>query len=349
MLRIEEEPFGTNDDGSMVVRYRLQNGDLELAVITWGAVVQALLVPDRDGHLADIVLGYDTFDGYVQDTAYLGAVVGRFANRIAQGRFTLDGDRYQIPCNDRGHALHGGPEGFDRQVWSARPVETLDEVAVELALVSPDGQMGFPGNLSVTVRYTLGPASVRIDYTAHTDKPTVLNLTQHTYFNLQGPHGGTVESHVVSIPASRYLPVDGTGIPLGPPSPVHGTPFDFRVPKPVGRDLRAGTAQLAASRGFDHSLLLDGRHGGRLARAGRVEEPVTGRALEVFTDQPAVQLYTGNMLDGSLVGKAQRTYRQSDGLCLETQHLPDSPNRDTYPSVVLRPGQQWRSCTVWRF
>jgi aldose 1-epimerase len=349
VLGIEEEPFGTTDEGSKVVRFRLQNGDLSLAVITWGAVVQALGVPDRDGHVADVVLGYDTFDGYAQDTANLGAVVGRFANRIAGGRFTLDGVDYQIPCNDQGNALHGGPEGFNRQVWSARPVESLDEVAVELTHVSPDGHMGFPGNLSVTVRYTLGPSSVTIDYTAHTDKPTVLNLTQHTYFNLQGPGSGTIESHVLSIPASRYLPVDETGIPLGPPSPVHGTPFDFRAPKPVGRDLRAGTAQLAASHGFDHSLLLDGRHGGRLARAGRVAEPVTGRVLEVLTDQPAVQLYSGNMLDGSLVGKGQRTYRQSDGLCLETQHLPDSPNRDTYPSVVLRPGEEWRSSSVWRF
>jgi aldose 1-epimerase len=349
VLSIEETTFGTTDDGTEVGRFRLRNGDLDLAVITWGAVVQSLGVPDRDGHVADIVLGYDTLDGYVQDTANLGAVVGRFANRIAGGRFTLDGVDYQIPCNDRGNALHGGPEGLNRQVWSARALQSEDDVAVELGHVSPDGHMGFPGNLSVTVRYTLGRSSVTIDYTASTDRPTVLNLTQHTYFNLQGTEDGTIESHVLSIPASHYLPVDETGIPLGPPAPVHRTPFDFRSPKSIGRDLRAGTVQLATSRGFDHSLLLDGRNGGRLTQAARVEDPVTGRVLEVLTDQPAVQLYSANMLDGSLVGKGQRTYRQSDGLCLETQHLPDSPNRHTYPSVVVRPGQTWRSTTIWRF
>jgi aldose 1-epimerase len=349
VLGIEEEPFGTTDDGSEVVRFRLRNGDLDLTVITWGAVVQSLRVPDRDGHVADVVLGYDTLDGYVQDTANLGAVVGRFANRIAGGRFTLDGVEHQVPCNDRGNALHGGPEGFNRQVWSAKASQSTDVVAVELTHVSPDGHMGFPGNLSVAVRYTLGRSSVTIDYTAHTDKPTVLNLTQHTYFNLQGPENGTIEPHVLTVPASRYLPVDEAGIPLGPPAPVHRTPFDFRSPKPIGRDLRAGTVQLASNQGFDHSLLIDGRHGGHLARAARLEDPVTGRVLEVHTDQPAVQLYTGNMLDGSIIGKGQRTYRQSDGLCLEAQHLPDSPNRDSYPSVVLRPGEEWRSTTVWQF
>jgi aldose 1-epimerase len=349
MLSIEEQTFGTTDDGTTVDRFRLRNGDLDLAVITWGAVVQCLGVPDRDGHVTDVVLGYDTLDGYVQDTANLGAVVGRFANRIAGGRFTLDGVEYQIPCNDRGNALHGGPEGFNRQVWSARAMQSPDVVAVELTHVSPDGHMGFPGNLSVTVTYTLGRSSVTIDYRAVTDKPTVLNLTQHTYFNLQGPENGTIESHVLSIPASRYLPVDETGIPLGPPVPVHRTPFDFRSPKSVGRDLRAGTVQLTSSRGFDHSLVIDGRHGGQATRAARLEDPVTGRVLVVLTDQPAVQLYSGNLLDGAIIGKGQRAYRQSDGLCLETQRLPDSPNRETYPSVVLRPGEEWRSTTVWQF
>lgn len=349
MLSIEEESFGATNDGTTVDKFVLRNGDMALAVITWGAVVQSLGVPDRDGHVADVVLGYDTLDGYLHDTAYFGAVVGRFANRIAGGRFTLAGVEYQVPCNDRGNALHGGPEGFHRQVWSARASQSKDQVAVELTHLSPDGAMGFPGNLTVAVKYTLERSSVRIDYTASSDKLTVLNLTQHTYFNLQGRQGGTIESHVLRIPASRYLPVDGTGIPLGPPVPVHGTPFDFRVAKAIGRDLRAGTAQLAASRGFDHSLLIDGRHGGQLAPAARVEEPATGRVLELITDQPAVQLYTGNMLDGSLVGKGQRTYRQGDGLCLETQHLPDSPNRDSYPGVVLSPGETWRSSTIWKF
>ncbi len=347
MLTMEEETFGVTGDGTEIERYLLRNGDLDLAVITWGAVVQALRVPDPHGRVADVVLGYDTLDGYLQDTANLGAVVGRFANRIAGGRFSLDGVDYQVPCNDRGNALHGGPEGFNRQVWSARALQAQDHVAVELTHRSEDGHMGFPGNLSVTVTYTLGRSSVTIDYTARTDRPTVLNLTQHTYFNLQGPENGTIESHMLSIPASRYLPLDQTGIPLGPPAPVRGTPFDFRSPKAVGRDLRAGTVQLAASRGYDHSLLLEGRRAGHLTRGALVRDPVTGRSLEVLTDQPAVHFYSGNMLDGSLVGKGQRIYRQSDGLCLETQHLPDSPNRDTYPTVVLRPGETWRSSTIW--
>jgi aldose 1-epimerase len=349
VLSIDQESFGATEDGAEVDRFVLRNGALDVAVITWGAVVQSVGVPDRHGQVADVVLGYDTLDGYERDTAYFGAVVGRFANRIAGGRFKLDGIEHQIPCNDRGNALHGGPQGLHRQLWSATPRRSEDKVAVELTHLSPDGAMGFPGNMSVTVRYTLEGTSVRIDYAASTDKPTVLNLTQHTYFNLLGPHGGTVESHVLSLPASRYLPVDETAIPLGLPAPVQGTPFDFRVPTPVGRDLRVGTALMASSRGFDHSFLLDGWQPGRMVPAARVEEPLTGRVLELVTDQPAVQFYSGNMLDGSLVGKGGRTYRQSDGLCLETQHLPDSPNRDAFPSVVLRPGQVWRSTTIWKF
>jgi aldose 1-epimerase len=346
---IDQESLGATSDGTTVDRYVLRNGALEVAVISWGAVVQSVRVPDRDGRMAEVVLGYDTLDGYERDTAYFGAVVGRFANRIAGGRFSLDGVEYQVPCNDRGNALHGGPEGFHRQVWSATAHRSANHAAVELTHLSPDGAMGFPGNMSVAVTYTLEGSSVRIDYAASSDRPTVLNLTQHTYFNLLGHDGGTVESHVLSLPASRYLPVDQSAIPLGPPDPVQGTPFDFRVPKPVGRDLRQGMTQLATSRGFDHSLLLDGWRPGLLVPAARVEEPLTGRVLEIVTDQPAVQFYSGNLLDGSLVGKGKRAYRQSDGLCLETQHLPDSPNRDAYPSVVLRPGQLWRSTTIWRF
>ena len=346
---IQEENFGVTHDGTKVDRYLLRNGHIEIAVITWGAVVQSIRVPDRTGHVADVVLGYDTLEGYLTDSAYFGAVVGRYANRIAHGRFTLDGVEYQVPCNDRGNALHGGPEGFHRQVWSARTTHAPDKVAVELTHQSPDGAMGFPGNLKVSVTYTLEHSCLRIEYAATSDKPTVLNLTQHTYFNLHGPGNGTIESHVLSIPASRYLPVDAEGIPLGPAAPIQGTPLDFRRAKAVGRDLRAGTVQLAASRGFDHSLLLDNGRQGHVIPAARVKDPATGRFLELLTDQPAVQFYSGNMLDGSLVGKGQRTYRQSDGLCLETQHLPDSPNTDSYPSVVLRPGERWTSTTMWKF
>lgn len=349
MPSIQVETFGATDEGTQVDRYLLHNDDIDIAVITWGAVVQSVRVPDREGRVADVVLGYDTLAGYLIDSAYFGAVVGRYANRLAHGRFVLDGVEYQVPCNDRGNALHGGPEGFNRQLWSARPTAAQDTVSVELTHLSRDGAMGFPGNVSVTVTYTLERSAVRIEYEASSDKPTVLNLTQHTYFNLHGPEDGTTESHELSVPASRYLPVDAAGIPLGPAAPIQGTPLDFRRAKPVGRDLRTGSTQLAASRGFDHSLLLDGWRQGHVIPAARVEEPSTGRVLEVLTDQPAVQFYSGNMLDGSLVGKGQRTYRQSDGLCLETQHYPDSPNADTYPSVVLRPGERWHSTTIWKF
>jgi aldose 1-epimerase len=348
MTGVRSEPFGVTESGESVERYVLGNGHLEVSLLTWGATVQSLLVPDRNGDHADVVLGFDGLTGYLGEHPYFGAVIGRYANRIARGRFFLDGVAYQVPPNDRGNALHGGPEGFHRKVWSARPTGSDDAPAVELIHVSPYGDMGFPGTLESTVTYTLDGDQIRIDYRATTDRPTVVNLTQHSYFNLAGPNGGSIESHELEIRASHYLSVDAESIPTGQPAPVDGTPFDFRRSKLVGRDIGRADEQLAHGLGYDHSWVLD-RSSGSLSLAARVIEPGSGRGLEVLTTEPAVQFYSGNQLDGTLRGKGNRPYQQREGMCLETQHLPDSPNRPDFPSVVLRPGETHESTTVWRF
>jgi aldose 1-epimerase len=344
-VSVHREPFGTTTAGVEVERVVLDSGQARLSVLGWGACVQALEVPDRRGRLGDVVLGFDTLAGYEGDDAFLGAVVGRYANRIAHGRFTLDGQEHQVPTNDRGHALHGGPDGFHRHVWQV--VELADEgsPAVTLRHVSPDGDMGFPGRLEATVTYRLAGSEVQIDYRAVTDRPTVVSLTQHTYFNLAGPGSGPVEDHVLTVAADGYLPVDDTGIPTGGPVPVQGTVFDFRSGKRVGDNVRRADPELLPARGFDHALVLAEGSG----PAVRLVEPRSGRVLELLTDRPALQLYTGNQLDGTSVGKAGLCHRQGDGMCLETQALPDSPNHPEFPSVVLRPGEEWRSTTVWRF
>lgn len=348
MTRLRSEPFGVTAAGKSVERYVLDNGHIEVSLLTWGATVQSLLVPDRYSDQSDVVLGFDELAGYLGDHPYLGAVVGRYANRIARGRFTLDGVDFQIPTNVRGSALHGGPEGFHRQVWAARAIDTPDELAVEFSHLSPHDTMGFPGTLDTTVAYSLDGGDIRIDYRATSDRPTILNLTQHSYFNLAGLLGGSIESHELEMPASRYLPVDSDSIPLGQTAAVDGTPFDFRRPKPVGRDIGLADEQLTHGRGFDHSWVLDGSSTSP-SLAARLFEARTGRMLEVLTSEPAVQFYSGNQLDGSLRGKRGRPYQRREGLCLETQHFPDSPNRPGFPSVVLRPGEEFRSTTIWRF
>ena len=342
------DPFGVTESGETVERYLLDNGQLEVCLLTWGATVQSLRVPDSSSDRSDVVLGFDDLAGYVGDHPYFGAVIGRYANRIARGRFCLDGEEFQIPLNDRGNALHGGPEGFHRQVWTAWPRRSDEALAVEFSHLSPHGSMGFPGTLTSTVTYTLDGTEVRIDYRATTDRVTVVNLTQHSYFNLAGPLGRSVESHQLEIFASRYLPVDSESIPIGPPAPVDGTPFDFRRPKLVGHDIGSADQQLQNGLGYDHSWVVD-RAPGPPSLAARAVEPTSGRVLEVLTDQPAIQFYSGNQLDGTLRGKGGRAYEHRAGLCLETQHLPDSPNRPDFPSVVLRPGEVFSSTTIWRF
>lgn len=350
MTDVRCEEFGHTGDGTAVQRWHLRNGDLSASFLTWGATIQALTVPDRHGRPDDVVLGFSDLEGYLAQNAFIGAVVGRYANRIAHGRFTLQGEEHQVPVNDRGHALHGGPDGFHRQVWTAEATRSAEGPQVVLGHLSPHGHMGFPGTVEVTVTYTLAADGLRVDYRASTDRPTVLSPSQHTYFNLSGPGGDDVEQHEVEIAADRFLPVDESAIPVGEPTAVAGTPFDFRRPRAVGARLREGHEQIRLARGYDHTWLLDRRadeEGPGLA--ARVTDPTTGRVLEVLTDQPGVQFYSGNQLDGSLVGKAGRTYRQTSGLCLETQALPDSPNRPEFPPATLFPGEELTSTTVFRF
>ena len=303
-------------------------------------MLQSVRVPDASGTVAEVTLGYDDLAGYLADDGYLGAVVGRYANRIGGSRFELDGVEHELRANHGRACLHGGPEGFSSRLWSAREVTD----GVELSLTSADGDMGFPGELQATVTYRLTDDGLEIAYTATTDRPTVVNLTNHAYWNLAG--GGTIEEHVLQLPAASVVAVDDELIPTGI-EPVEGTPMDFRSPRRIGADLRAGTAQLRHARGYDHAWVLDGGPGMRTA--ARLVDPVSGRRLEVSTDQPSVQFYSGNFLDGSAVGRGGRTHRQGDGLCLETQHLPDSPNRPEFPSTVLRPGQTYTTSTVHRF
>ncbi len=361
------EPFGTTSDGTPVERHVLRNGPLEVAVLSYGGVLQSILAPDREGHVADVSLGFDDLADYEQRSPYFGALVGRYANRIAEGRFTLDGREHRLAANNGPNNLHGGPRGFDTRVWAVEelPATTAAAAAsrgpgLRLTLESPDGDQGFPARLTVAVTYTLdADGGLRLDYEARNAEPpegpsTVVNLTNHCYFNLGGEGGRSVEDHELQILAERYTPVSGTAIPLGGPEPVTGTPMDFRSPTPIGSRWRENHPQLAVGQGYDHNWVLDGEDGGApvhdgLALAAVAHDPAGGRVLETWTDQPGVQFYSGNFLDGSLRGKSGRTYRQGDGFCLETQHWPDSPNRPDFPSTVLRPGETFRTSTLWRF
>jgi aldose 1-epimerase len=342
-VSVQRELFGALPDGREVERFVLRSGKVEVALLTYGAVLQSLRSPDTAGAVAEVTLGYDDLDGYLADSTYVGSVVGRFANRIARGRFTLDGVEHVLPQNNGAACLHGGPGGFHTRVWEPREVPG----GVELSLTSPDGDMGFPGTLTATVTYVLDDDGLAIDYTAETDAPTVVNLTNHAYWNLDGD--GSIDDHVLELPAERFVAVDEGLIPIGL-QPVEGTPMDFRTPRRIGEELRSATDQLLHARGYDHAWVLpdgdDGKDGLRLM--ARVRAPRSGRVLEVHTDQPSVQFYSGNFLDGSVVGRG-RAYRQGDGFCLETQHLPDSPNQPDFPTTVLRPGERYATRTVFRF
>jgi aldose 1-epimerase len=336
-------------DGQPVQRWTLREGPVEVAVLTYGALLQSVTVPDRHGEPADVVLGFDDLDDYVADHPYFGATIGRFANRIARGRFVLDGVEHRLPANNGANCLHGGTSGFDRRVWAATEVTEAGRAGVRLELVSPDGDNGFPGTLTTSVTVTLQDATLRLDYAATTDAPTVVNLTNHTYVNLAGAGSGTVEHHELELAASRYLPVTPDVIPTGELAEVSGTPFDFTTAQPLGRRLRDGNEQLVRGQGYDHCLVLDRSAGEAISRAAWLHDPGSGRVLEVWTDEPGVQLYTGNQLAATLVGKRDRVYRQADAVCLETQHFPDSPNQPSFPSTVLRPGERFTSTTEFRF
>ncbi len=340
------EPFGTTPDGTAVARHTLARGDLRVRVLTYGAIVQSLEIGG-----ANVVLGFADLDAYLAHNSpgpYFGAVVGRYANRIAGGRFRLGGREHALARNDGPNALHGGHDGFDRRVWS---VAAAGDDHLVLRRVSPDGEEGYPGTLHAEVAYTLvDPTTLRIDYAATTDAATPVNLTQHTSFNLAGEGGGDVLGHVLELPAARYVAVDEDAIPVpGDPAPVAGTAFDFTSPAPIGARIRAGEEQLVRGQGYDHHFVLDAPGApDALALAARLRDPVSGRTLEVHTSEPGIQLYSGNFLDGTLVGTSGRAYRQGDGVALETQHAPDSPNRPDFPSTVLAPGQTYVSRTEWR-
>ena len=342
--RVAKREFGHTPEGTDVELYSLTNGKIEVGVITYGGIVVSLRTPDRNGKLDDVVLGCDSVEKYVAQTAHFGGIVGRYANRIAHGSFQLDGHTYSIPKNDGGNALHGGIRGFDKVVWEAKQIPN----GVELTYVSKDGDQGFPGMLTTIVRYTLDGSALRIDYSATTNKNTVLNLTNHSYFNLAGQGNGDALRHVVKIDASRMTPVDATLIPTGELKSLEGTAFDFRTPHAIGERIDADDPQLRLGHGYDHNFVLD-HPSDKLSEAAEVYEPSTGRILRVLTTEPGVQLYTGNFLDGSITGKEGRVYNRRFALCLETQHFPDSPNHPNFPSTELKPGVKFHSVTVYEF
>ena len=346
-MTVTTRQFGRLPDGSDVDLYVLDNGRVEVRAITYGAIITSLRTVDRDGGRASIVLGHGQLEPYIENPPYLGAVVGRFANRIARGRFSLDGRAYQLSANDGPNHLHGGPRGFHRHVWNAAPHQEGNASGVVFTRLSPDGEEGYPGALAARVAYVLSSTDdVTITYEATTSAPTIVNLTQHTYFDLSAGSAADVLAHELTIDAGSYLPVDDTMIPLGDASPVADTPFDFRAATSIGSRLQAADDQLRRGRGYDHSWVLD--KPAPLARAARAADRASGRSVEVWTTEPGLQFYSGNLLDGSVAAAGGRVLRQHAGFCLETQHFPDSPNQPAFPSTVLRPGETYRSTTVWR-
>jgi len=346
---IRKDPFGTTTAGEKVDRYTLTNGRVQLKILTYGGILQFINVPDRHGHVANVSLGFGNLPDYEAKSPYFGALIGRYGNRIAKGTFTLDGVTYHLPINNPPNSLHGGTVGFDKRVWAATPVSGRDTVGLRLVLVSKDGDQGYPGTLTAQVTYTLGAhGDLHIDYRATTTKATVVNLTNHTYFNLAGEGNGAIYDQRLYLNASHYTPVDPTLIPTGAIDPVAGTPMDFTRPTAIGARIRDGFSQLVIGRGYDHNFVLD-RHGTGLSLAARAVDPASGRTLTIFTTEPGIQFYSGNFLDGTLVGTSGRMYRQGDAFALETQHFPDSPNHPNFPSTVLRPGQVYQTSTIFQF
>jgi aldose 1-epimerase len=345
---IQRADFGKTRDAVAVSVYTLTNKNgLTARIINYGGIVVSLMAPDRNGKMADVVLGFDSLNGYLQNPGpFFGALIGRYGNRIGHARFTLDGRVYQLDRNDGENSLHGGARGFDKHIWTPRE---LTDGGIELTYLSADGEEGYPGNLRATVTYHLTDANeLRIDYAASTDKDTVVNLTNHSYFNLKGAGTGDVLDHRLMLNADRFTPVDASLIPTGELRAVAGSPFDFRSGATIGSRIEANDEQLKIGKGYDHNWVLN-RGSDGLMLAARVEEPSTGRILEVFTTQPGVQFYTGNFLDGTIKGKGSKVYGRRSGFCLETQHFPDSPNKPAFPTTELKPGQKYQSTTVFRF
>jgi len=348
-MDIDVKPFGETPGGQQVRLYRLRNaGGMTAEIMNYGAIVVSLKVPDKDGNMGDVVLGYDNLQDYIKETPYFGAIVGRYGNRIAKGQFMLDGKQYTLATNNNENHLHGGVKGFDKVVWDDEPLWRPDGVGVKLSYLSEDGEEGYPGNLKVTVIYVLtNKDELRIEYEATTDKATPVNLTHHGYFNLTGCRRDIL-GHELTLKADRFTPVDAGLIPTGHLSTVEGTPMDFRKPTPIGARIDNDYEQLEFGGGYDHNWVLSKRPGA-MTMAAKVYEPTTGRVMEVWTTEPGVQFYAGNFLDGTLTGKQSTVYPHRYGFCLETQHYPDSPNKPNFPSTILRPGGKHETTTIYRF
>lgn len=350
--------FGATADGVAVEEYTLTNANgMQVMILTYGGTLRQVIVPDRDGNFANVNLGFDSVADYEAMSPYFGCITGRYANRIALGKFSIDGVEYSLDINNDPNALHGGLKGFDKVVWAAEEVDSDEGLAVQFSYLSPDMDQGYPGNLDVKVTYTLTDGNeILMDYVATTDKTTVINLTNHAYWNLKGEGMGTIDDHVLMLAASNYTPVDPTLIPTGEIAPVADTPFDFTTPTAIGERNRSDHEQIVIGRGYDHNWVLDRAHSADGAwddrswmMAARLSEPSTGRVLEVWTEEPGIQFYAGNFLDGTVYGQANLAFRQGDGLALETQIFPDSPNQDGFPNALLAPGEEYKTRTSYKF
>lgn len=349
-LTIEKTNFGNLSSGEEVRLFTLRNSQgMQVGILDYGGIITSLLAPDRKGQYEDVVLGFDHLADYETRNPYFGALVGRYANRIAGGKFSLDGEEFKLVQNNGNNHIHGGTKGFDKVIWEAKPIEYADRVSLELLYTSKDMEEGYPGNLACIVTYTLTESNeLQVTYRATTDKKTVVNLTQHSYFNLSGDYSKTILDHKLFISADEFVPVNNELIPYGEYAAVAGTPFDFNNPKTIGSHIEDSHEQIAIGNGYDHSWVLKD-YDSKIRKVASVLHPQTGRFLEVFTTEPGMQLYTGNFLDGTLPAKGGGTYARRSGFCLETQHHPDSPNQPSFPSVVLEPGQAYRSETLFRF
>jgi len=343
MTEVSKAGFGKNLKNEAAEIYTLKNAKVEAKITTYGATLVSVRTADRHGKVADVVLGYDNLRGFLEDTCFLGATVGRFGNRIAKGAFAIDGHKYQLPLNNGENSLHGGPDGFDKKIWAAKPGAN----SVAFTLVSPDGDMGYPGTLTVEVVYTLEESGLRIDYTATTDKATVVNLTNHSYFNLHGDDQGDILDHEIQINADHFTPTNAGLIPTGELAEVAGTPLDFRTSTKIGQRIGAAYEPLLLAGGYDHNFVLNGANGA-MKQAAKLVDPVSGRTMTVSTTEPGIQLYTGNFLNGA-VGRHGVQYTKNKALCLETQHFPDSPNQPAFPTTLLKAGETLHSTTIFTF
>jgi aldose 1-epimerase len=348
--QVSKHPFGKTPDGQQVDLYTLRNTrGAEAQIMNYGAIVVSLKVPDRNGKFGDVVLGFKDFDGYMKNDPYFGAIVGRYGNRIAKGRFTLNGVEYKLATNNGENHLHGGIKGFDKVVWTGHEMKSPAGSSVAMTYLSKDGEEGYPGNLNARVVYTLtNNNELKIDYTVTTDKDTVQNITHHSYFNLAGEGNGDILNHLVTINANRFVPTDAGSIPTGELKSVAGTPFDFRKATAIGARIDQDDEQIKFGKGYDHTWVINGRMG-VMRLAATAYEATSGRVMQVWTTEPGVQFYTGNFLDGTLTGKSGKVYQRRFGFCFETQHYPDSPNQPSFPTTTLKKGQTYKSTTIYRF